>query len=182
MENIIDNTKGYLAYLRNHYFLVQNAWSIVQEKCKKLRFVSNDFIRRFLNMEIKNHDLSKLSKEEFIPYRIYFFPTEKERKLHNLMGINKSEFKKASERHFLLNPHHWQNWTKSKKNKIPYEDEINCVHMIVDWMAMEHLLGNSARHYYENNKDNIDLPKWAISFIYEIFDLVYEKELENEKV
>ena len=54
-----------------------------------------------------------------------------------------------------------------------YADEINCVHMVVDWIAMGFEMGDTAKEYYEANKDKINLPGWAVKFIDEIFDRIY---------
>ena len=54
----------------------------------------------------------------------------------------------------------------------PDDWEIDCVHMICDWMAMGYKFGDTARQYYESHKDKINLPEIAIPFIYEIFDRI----------
>ena len=37
--------------------------------------------------------------------------------------------------------------------------------------------GDTAKGYYEKNKDKINLPEWAIELIYTIFDCIYPKNL-----
>ena len=46
--------------------------------------------------------------------------------------------------------------------------------MVLDWMAMGYKFGDTAQEYYEKNKEKIELPDWAIEFIYEIFRRVYK--------
>lgn len=43
----------------------------------------------------------------------------------------------------------------------------------VDWVAMGFEFGDTARDYYEKNKEEIKLPEWAIKLMYEIFDCIY---------
>jgi hypothetical protein len=52
--------------------------------------------------------------------------------------------------------------------------EVCCVHMVCDWMAMSMKFGDTAKDYYENNKDKIDLPEWSEILMYKIFDRIYE--------
>ena len=166
MLAVINKTRRYLDYVEGHYKNVQRAWGDVQEKCGGMRFVSDDFVWGLLDAEIKCHDLSKMSVEEFVPFRRNFYPTEFESR-HKVAPDN------ALAHHQDHNPHHWQNWTNMGE-WAPYDREINCVHMVIDWIAMSYKFGGTARKYYEANKHEIHLPNWAVVFINEIFDLVYD--------
>ncbi len=160
----INKTRDYLNYIENHIWNVQKAWNLLKQKCKDMRFIHDDWYFNSINNLIENHDLSKLSEFEFIQYRKRFFPTEKEKEI----GIDVKIFEKAWEHHKENNPHHWENWTK-QKFKNPYEWEIHCVCMVCDWIGMSFEFGDSAQEYYEKNKNKIELPDYAIDFIYEIF-------------
>lgn len=162
MKKKIRKTREYLDYIEEHYDNVQKAWKELQEKCKDMRFVYDDYVWGNIDEAVKEHDLSKLSMWELIPYRIKFFPTEVEK------SANGIAFAKAWEHHQKENPHHWQNWTKLPKGN-PYTWEIHCVHMVIDWMAMGYKFDDTAQAYYENNKDKINIPDYAVKFIYEIF-------------
>ena len=71
------------------------------------------------------------------------------------------------------NPHHWENWTANIECLgFPDSWEIDCAHMICDWMAMGYSFGDTAQQYYENNKNKIHLPEFAMPFIYQIFDRI----------
>lgn len=166
----INETRKYLYYLEEHYNNVRLAWNIVKEKCKYMRFIYDDFCYYTLNHEIEYHDESKMSKEEFVPYRMKFYPTEEEKKEHS-EEIDK-EFKLAWEHHKHMNDHHWQKWTVDPP--VPYP-EIAVAHNVIDWMAMSFKFNDTALSYYEKNKCNIFLPEWAEKFMYEIFDRVYKK-------
>jgi Family of unknown function (DUF5662) len=168
MKAKIQKFRVYLDYVERHYDNVQKAWGIIQDKCSDMRFVYDDYIFNLIDTNVKNHDLSKLSQEEFTQYRQFFFPTadeEKDRELFDLAWMN----------HLKQNNHHWQTWT-SKEFSTPYEAEIYFIENIIDWMAMGFEFGDTAQEYYENNKSKIHLPDWSIDLMYKIFDRVYPKQ------
>ena len=77
----------------------------------------------------------------------------------------------AWDHHKSNNDHHWQTWTQEGYGK---DNIIALIHNIIDWVAMGFKFGDTAKEYYEKNKDKIKLPKWAISYMYRIFDLIYK--------
>lgn len=161
---LIRKTKEYIDYIEKHYNNVQKAWEILKEKCKDMRFIYDDYTYESIDFAVKSHDQSKLSSAEFTAYRKQFYPIDDKEKMEN-----KKDFYAAWEHHKKVNPHHWQNWTTIPDGD-PYEKEIHCVHMVIDWMAMGMRFGDTAKSYYENNKNEIDIPEWAVDFIYKIFD------------
>jgi len=162
----IEKTREYLDYLETHVLNVRKAFGEFTEKCKDLRVIYDDCYYNWLGKEIENHDLSKMSSEEFTSYRKEFFPAKGDEEKFSLFGL---EFDSAWEHHKNNNPHHWENWTQKSMNQ-PHEWEVHCSHMIIDWMAMGYKFGDTAEQYYESNKDKIELPEYTIDFIYEIFD------------
>lgn len=165
MLDKIQKFREYLDYVERHYNNVQKAWKLINDNCKNgFRFISDDYVWHTIDQNVKNHDLSKLSKEEFTQYRQFFYPTKDEVK-------DKEQFLSAWENHKKENAHHWQNWTVNYANH-PYAD-IFLVENIVDWVAMGFEFGDTARDYYENNKEEIKLPEWAIKDMYAIFDCIY---------
>jgi len=105
MREKINKFREYLDYIEEHYNNVQRAWALINEKCpNSFRFISDDFVWHLINEDVIMHDISKLSTKEFTQYRQYFHPCEGE-------SVNKSEFKKAWNRHKKENQHHWENWT-----------------------------------------------------------------------
>ncbi len=161
--DLIQTTKQYLNYLEDHINNVNRAWKEIQDKCKDMRFIYDDYVFFMINGEVEYHDISKLSKAEFTSYRDEFFPVVDQK--------NKKGFPGAWKNHLKKNNHHWENWTIKKKGYI-YELEACCVHMVIDWLAMSYKFNDTPRNYYEKNKDKIKLPTWAISFIYEIFERI----------
>lgn len=162
MLETIKKTREYLDYIEEHYNNVQKAWGIIQEKCKDMNFIYDDFLYFTLNEEIKNHDISKLSKEEFVQYRESFYPINDEEKA-------KSDMQSAWEHHKLNNSHHWENWSISKNT---VSMTLDSVHNIVDWMAMGFKFGDTAQEFHEKNKDNMNIPDWAENFMYQIFERI----------
>lgn len=174
MKNEIEQTIAYLDYLERHYNNVQKAWEELNEKCKNKGFIwmSDDFIWNIININIKIHYSPKLTIAEFVPYRQKFFPTALEK--NNPERINKEEFKSAWKHHLDNNPHHWQHWT-SKEYYYPNQKLIYLIENICDWMAMGYEFGDTAKEYYENNKEQIQLPEWAVEEMYSIFDCLQQK-------
>jgi len=165
MLNTIKKTKEYIDYIEEHYRNVQKSWIMVKARCEDMFFMNDKDILSVLNEEIKNHDISKFGMEEFVQYRKFFFPVNDEEK----KGAD-DNFNSAWNHHKRNNPHHWEVWTKIHNRNY---QEICLIHNIVDWMAMGMKFKDTAKSYYENNKDHIKLPDWAIKIMYEIFDKVY---------
>ena len=160
----IQKTREYLDYLDRHIDNVERAWKEVQEKCSSMHMIWEDFYWHSLDLAVKQHDLSKFSKEEFTQYRAFFYPVDDEITV-------KEDFDMAWAHHKICNDHHWENWTQIKECH-PNEQALCCTHMVVDWLAMSYEFGDTPRSYYENNKDSIHLPTWAQSYICQMFDLL----------
>ena len=107
------------------------------------------------------HDLSKFYPNEFIPYAKWFYG-EYGVKINNDIenkpisirvkhSLLKDRFKKAFEKHYAKNKHHWNYWI----NQAMPEKYI--IQMICDWKAMSLKFGGTAQEYYANNYDKIDL-------------------------
>lgn len=171
MQELLNKTREYIDYVERHYNNVQKAWQELNEKCKGHGFewLYDDFIWNIINQNIKIHDLSKLSEKEFIQYRQFFKPTNYE--VNNNLK-DKDLMQKAWNHHLNNNHHHWQTWTNTDYY-YPNQKLIYFIENICDWMAMGYEFGDTAKEYYENNKDKIILPEWAIKHMYEIFDIIY---------
>lgn len=185
MRELIEKTREYLDYIEEHYNNVQKAWELVQEKCSDMKFVWDDFEWATLNQEIRNHDAKKLSIEEFVHYREKFHPTKEEEmlcaKYFEVSDMINKNFKKAWSHHKRYNDHHWQTWS-NKNYGYPNMASLNCVHMLVDWIAMSMKFGDTAIDYYQKNKHTMTLPEWADEFIMSVLNRVYGVFLnENEE-
>ena len=157
--------REYINYLEEHIRNVEKAWKEIKTKCKDMRFIWDDFLYFNIEEAVLNHDISKFSEKEFIQYKKYFYPSNDDKKNQT---ENKKLFEDAWEHHKEKNDHHWETWTTIPAWHPSYW-ELNCVHMVIDWLAMSYKFNDSPKKYYENNKENIILPDYAIDFIYEIF-------------
>lgn len=155
--------REYCDYIDEHLINVSRAWEILQDACKDMNVIYDDHLFFTINSMIESHDLSKMSPEEFVQYQRNFYPFGEK---------DKSGFDAAWEHHKAENPHHWENWTKKETVRFPNELACHCVCMVCDWMAMGMKFNDTAQEYYEKNKDKIDLPDWAVTFLYEIFERI----------
>jgi len=156
----VKKTRGYLNYIEDHYYDVQSAWEELKPKLKNINYTElnlpdidknyDEFISA-IDSEIKHHDLSKLSAEEFIQYRERFFPINDHEEMDSV-----EEFGSAWENHKEVNQHHWQNWRNiyNENNKM-----VCIVENVVDWMAVGYNFGNSALEYYHHKKSEIKISK-----------------------
>ena len=48
--------------------------------------------------------------------------------------------------------------------------------MVIDWMAMGYVFGDTPRSYYESNKENIKLSDEHVQFMYQIFEKLEEHQ------
>lgn len=169
MKELIEKTREYLDYVERHYNNVQKAWAEILDKCSPVDFWWRNQVQVLSEMDdrIRSHDKSKLSAEEFVQYRRYFYPTSYE----NMSKEVKEDMDGAWEHHLENNDHHWQNWTKTDPNNV-----LCLLENICDWMAMGYEFGDTAREYYENNKRDIKMPESAIRAMNRIFDAVYGKQ------
>lgn len=153
IEKIIEKEKIYKKYINNHKLNVQKAWETIKSNNKCLNIILNYMPKLnidIIDAEIKNHDNSKYSIEEFDAYRKQFYPISKEEKERN-----KEAFDKAWKHHYTNNMHHWNWWYESgNMNKMPY---VYVIEMICDWEAMGYQFGNTSKEWYQENKGNIHL-------------------------
>jgi len=156
--------REYCDYLQEHLENVEKAWNVIKEKCQNQNVVWDDHLYWFVDGLVKQHDVSKFSAQEFIPYQERFFGVKN--------TVKTGSFEEAWENHKDKNPHHWEHWT-AREYGYPNEDAVHCICMIIDWMAMGMKFGDTAQSYYENNKDKIKLPEWADRFCNEVFEAVY---------
>jgi len=161
----IKATRDYCDYIEEHLNNVYRAFHEVAKACDGMDWVGDDYTYHTLRSEVMAHDLSKFSKEEFVPYRSNFFGTQE------LEEDN--SFTLAWEHHKENNPHHWESirYPETKEGTCGYgRTEMDLVHMIVDWTSMSYKFGGDAQSYYETNKDNIIIREEWLPFAYEVFN------------
>lgn len=156
--------KEYINYIDNHKNNVEYVYNKYNERiCDELSV--NKYDRKLLDNNIKIHDNSKYTKEEFYGYRQYFYPTKNEVK-------NIKIYNKAWEHHYKNNPHHWDYWLHNDEpTPMPM---AYLLELFYDWEAMSLKFGGSSEEYYEAHKNEIKLHKKTIEKLQEIFK-IYKK-------
>lgn len=133
-------------FLKNNKFDFSNIEEIDEEK----------FRETLINLEpeIKSHDMSKFSDEEFEPYRRNFYPTDEEKSVEDnevLETVNKN-FAEAWKHHYMFNDHHPEHWKHFLEDGQASEKELEIaspmplsaiLHMICDWTAMSYAKGHN---------------------------------------
>jgi len=176
MNEIIDKTdeqnKKYLDYLAEHIGNVKSVWEKLQPLLKN-SFWLDDFSYFNINEIIKNHDKSKYSKDEFFPYRQYFYPLENEK-------VSEKWFNLAWNIHQKSNMHHWQYWVMIEDSgdiiilEMPF---FFIIELLCDWTAMSVKFNNKPSEWYFKNKSKMLLGDETITCIERwipLFDEVFE--------
>lgn len=187
----IKATRDYLDYVENHYNNVQKAFKeftrrtcnpICSKKYDEFMWQTklyDDYSFFVLEEMIKNHDLSKLNKEEFTQYRDNFFPLNEEAK-----KANKEEFEKAWEHHKQVNAHHWQSRVDKKYNEnLPvFLRELYIIENVMDWIAMAYAFNETPiNKYYLDNKHKMQLSGHDTLIIEDVYNIMLDKDLEEQK-
>lgn len=107
-----------------------------------------------MDQQLRNHDLSKQSDEEWAPYRNYFYPTSSNPK-------DDAAFDRAWLHHQYHNPHHWQHWVllRDSGELEPLDMPENYViEMCCDWHSFSAKNPKStAYQWYQDNKSKMKL-------------------------
>lgn len=168
--------RKYCDYVEEHLLNVQKAWGILKEALKGENVIYDDHLFFNIDGQIKDHDLSKMMSAEFMPYANWFFGDHG--KEWESMDVDheaehiclKEDFNRAWDHHKKYNPHHWQS-ACPELVRFPNQNACHIVCMVADWMAMGMKFGDTAEEYYDTNKEKIDLPEWAVTFL----ELIFEK-------
>lgn len=166
---LLEKTTEYMNYIAQHKENIRKAWLELRDALKGIDLFQRPKILDEMEWRIRNHDDSKMSEEEFLPYRQHFYPVAGE-------VVDDAAFELAWERHYRTNDHHWQYWIDCNGDFMSYYDVDTkiCAYleMICDWQATGYVNGDSAPEYYRNHKDEIKIdPNW-VSLVEEILDLL----------
>lgn len=156
----VKQIRSYCDYLEEHFINIEKAFNEVYSKCKHMSFFANDFNYHTLYTQVKYHDLSKFSSEEFIPYVNKFY-------LPQAIPVNDKphEFELAWVHHYNSNTHHWESASTA----------IDVFHMVIDWTAMGYKFGDTAEEYYNSNYSKILLKPDLIPLLGQIFQALKEQ-------
>lgn len=144
-ESVVENNatesikKEYEKYILEHLKNVKKAYEFIK---KNLPEILKDCDIDKLDEMIKNHDASKYSEEEFMPYAEHFYGKTKGTKTEDDI-----EFQKAWKHHYETNSHHPQYWKGAEM------DQESIIEMICDWWSFGWKKNNLYEliDFYESN-------------------------------
>lgn len=148
LDDIVKKQLEYRAYIKEHIDNVNKSFiKLMEYKSPKIHeiFTDDESLVEDVSRRCLLHDKSKLSYEEFEPYRKNFYPINDKEK-----EDNKQAFEQAWEHHWKTNDHHWENRQGTEYVNLPA-----CVENIIDWMAMGIKFNNKAYDYYDEHKEEI---------------------------
>lgn len=165
------NSEDYNKYLINHIGNVQKAYQLMLD--------NNVFDYNADAQEnVRNHDKSKYSDEEYIAYGEYFYGDKKD-----VPHEEDNEFKRAWLHHQHHNPHHWQHWLLKEDDGIELEPlempYIYVQEMVCDWFAFSIDKGNAEeiQKWYAENKDKQILHTNTRKLVEEYLEKIKEIQL-----
>ena len=105
------------------------------------------------------HDLSKFLPSEFIPYAKFFYETDRE-KNYKKSDEGNMNFQIGWLHHQKRNKHHWNYWISVSRftdiRPLPMPEKY-VKQMIADWRGMARKFGDTAKEYYDKNKEEMIL-------------------------
>ena len=145
----------YFDYILEHINNVKKGFELLLENFSELFDNMSSEELKQLRIQLRNHDLSKYSNEEFDAYCNYFYGDDKTEEIKNA-------FDYAWLHHQHNNPHHHQYWLlkqddgQFKALDMPYNYIIE---MICDWWAFSIKKGDlqEIQNWYSKNKDKMIL-------------------------
>ena len=160
--------KEYKNYIHDHKINILKAF-YEMISCENLEDIFSDSkVILELWQRALDHDDSKYKKEEFYAYRKNYFPINEQEKISN-----ETAFEEAWKHHWENNRHHWQARQNDicENNKLTFQQKIDCLENIMDWLAVGYTVNDRPYQYYEENKDEIILHQPEKDFIEKI---IYE--------
>lgn len=157
--------KKYREYLSSHIKYVEMTYNLLLPSIKKMGLSEQELQQ--LKVNIEEHDKSKFTKEEFIPYCNYFYGDKTEETI--------TEFKKAVHKHETRNPHHLEYWAE-KKESMP---TIYLIEMVCDWwsFSLRKKEPLEVLEWYNKNKPKMNLSDNECAKIGYLFEEI--KNLNN---
>lgn len=129
--------------------------------------------------QLEQHDFSKWSYDEFLPYAINFQGD----KSPVLKGNVKEDFARAWLHHIHHNPHHWQHWIFPDgycpkdariENGVMIMPSAYALEMIADWMgaSMAYTGSWDMAEWLYKNMPNIRLHSFTAKYVREVLDML----------
>lgn len=158
-----DVKRQYANYYFNHTYYVVLAWKAIRDVLLEKQVITQDEYR-IINHLVAWHDNSKISDEEFMAYALGLYSEYKENpEIHE-------KFKEAVSVHKSRNLHHFESL------KDYHGDDWKCyiIELICDYIAVGWQFENYIFEYYEQEKDNIDLPQEYKEYLGTILNIIKE--------
>ncbi len=133
-------------YMKHTYYVVL-AWKEIRNLLMEQKLIGEEEFEK-INRLIIWHDHSKIGEEEWLPYAERFYSNQ-----GNEESV-KSEFRKAVSHHKKENLHHFE----SLKGYTGSDWKCYIIEMICDYIAMGWEFGKYIFEYYEENREQIELP------------------------
>lgn len=166
-------TEQYNEYLSEHIANVRKGYGWLR---KHIPGIDKEY-SYIIPQLIYNHDISKYSEDEYMPYANYFYGKKSEK--------SKTEFNYAWNHHIHNNRHHWQHWLLQNDEDglivldmpYPYIVEMVCDHWAFSWKS-----GNLYEifSWYSKNKNNINLSEKSRAEYENILNQI-KKELDKQR-
>ena len=170
--------RDYNEHIENHTLYVLMAFVLIRENLVEERYITENQSYQIEKL-VSQHDNSKYSKEEWLPYARRFCGPESS----NPSPEVKSDFKQAVKIHKSRNLHHWESLKDYKGNN--WKNYI--VELVCDYIAMGWEFDNYICEYYDKVKEEIDLPKKYKDYLDSIINNIpslcpYAEEPLSDKV
>lgn len=133
---------AYREYIKEHVLNVNNAYECIKDGLAIHLCCDEDLLER----NIRKHDASKYSKEEFTAYRMKFYPDNNPEEASYTADAKNKAFEKAWKHHYTVNPHHPEYWIVNGKpiKMVTYA----IAEMYCDWAAMSFKFNNIPSKWY----------------------------------
>lgn len=174
----------YDEYLTSHISNVQKGFKYLCDK----HIIELDLIKATfpkIEEQIRNHDQSKYSKEEYEPYVEYFYGEKDEK--GEVYPYVQDKFDEAWNHHQKRNPHHWQYWLLREdegKFKAIHMDYNYIIEMVCDWWAFSWKQNNLYEifNWYEENKPKMQMHKNTVRDLEELLkDIKIQLDLDKSE-
>lgn len=127
--DLLQKTSEYMDYISEHKKNIQKAWDEIRNATIGISLLQRPAILDEMSWRIKNHDDSKFSEEEFVPYRQHFYPVDGE-------DVDPAAFDRAWRTHYRRNDHHWQYWVDEDGDFISSYSVDNKICAYLEWYVI----------------------------------------------
>lgn len=160
-KTIDESREYYTKYVNEHIANVTKAFEMFGDEIlayrDKLYSTGRGFVasKNLISINLKQHDESKFSAEEYDSYRKNFYCSEEDiiasgMSREEFESQVKKDFDEAWKHHYEVNKHHPEYWMATIERKKAYFPipTYAFVEMICDWIAVSMTLKSSVSHWW----------------------------------